>query len=171
VACSEALSSTEWSTVMPRAKIRLHRPPGYAHRNKSRARAWARAVMMTLSRSHDGCSLSVRLRCQQLTPVSAEYFPSVFPAAKKRVIPLAVKFRGLSFDPEDGGSAFLRNVCQLVLDYTVSHPRILWPFSRASKHSGGTGGEALPWSKGAGGCTSLLTPSDAGVKAFLHVSS
>jgi hypothetical protein len=30
---------------------------------------------------------------------------------------------GLLFDPEDGGGRFLRNVCELVLDYTPSHPR------------------------------------------------
>jgi hypothetical protein len=28
---------------------------------------------------------------------------------------------GLIFDPEHGGSSFLRNVCKLLLDYVISH--------------------------------------------------
>jgi hypothetical protein len=33
---------------------------------------------------------------------------------------------GLFYNSEDGGSTFLQNVCKLLLDYTLSHPRKLF---------------------------------------------
>jgi hypothetical protein len=37
---------------------------------------------------------------------------------------LADCFHGLLFEPENGGDIFLRNVSEILLDYTAIHPRI-----------------------------------------------
>jgi hypothetical protein len=50
----------------------------------------------------------------------------VLPRTPKReedIRGIATYLLGLLFEPEDGGSTFLRNVCKLVAKYTMLSPR------------------------------------------------
>jgi hypothetical protein len=41
-----------------------------------------------------------------------------------KVLLLAFGLLGLIFDPEDGGSTFLRNISELLPEHTASHPTV-----------------------------------------------
>jgi hypothetical protein len=41
----------------------------------------------------------------------------------KQALLLAYYLLGILLDPEDGVDTFLQNICELISDYTESHPR------------------------------------------------
>jgi hypothetical protein len=49
--------------------------------------------------------------------------------SSKKSLLLAGYFLGLLFNPEDGGSTFLRNVTEFPIDYAVSSQKIFVVFS------------------------------------------